>query len=111
MSVLIFVLITTLKRLAVVIVAALVVPATARAAVSALRASAPGGRDRWERKNYAGRTVGLYAGSASGTVSVSGLRGGSEHCRRPLDVEDELSMVRTAVGDVRGGCWQRVVHM
>jgi UDP-N-acetylmuramyl pentapeptide phosphotransferase/UDP-N-acetylglucosamine-1-phosphate transferase len=36
-----------------------------RAAVSALRAGAPGGRDRWERKNYAGRTVELYAGPAS----------------------------------------------
>ncbi|WP_336111036.1 hypothetical protein [Streptomyces sp. PTD9-10] len=30
-----------------------------------LRAAPPGGRERWQRKNYAGRTVGLYAGPAS----------------------------------------------
>ncbi|MEU6376110.1 hypothetical protein [Streptomyces sp. NPDC046909] len=36
-----------------------------RAAAGALRAKAPGGRGRWERKNYAGRTVELYAGPAS----------------------------------------------
>ncbi|MFF7646828.1 hypothetical protein [Streptomyces canus] len=32
--------------------------------MAALRARAPGGRERWERKNYAGRTVELYAGPA-----------------------------------------------
>lgn len=36
-----------------------------RTAAGALRAKAPGGRDRWERKNYAGRTVEWYAGPAS----------------------------------------------
>jgi UDP-N-acetylmuramyl pentapeptide phosphotransferase/UDP-N-acetylglucosamine-1-phosphate transferase len=39
--------------------------AVTRTAVTALRAKAPGGRDRWERKNYAGRTVELYAGPAA----------------------------------------------
>ncbi|WP_328882584.1 hypothetical protein [Streptomyces sp. NBC_00299] len=41
-----------------------------RAAVAALRAKAPGGRDRWERKNYAGRTVELYAGPASALAAA-----------------------------------------
>jgi len=35
-----------------------------RSATAALRTLAPGGRARWERKNYAGRTVELYAGPA-----------------------------------------------
>ncbi|WP_345671752.1 hypothetical protein, partial [Streptomyces similanensis] len=30
-----------------------------------LRATAPGGRRRWERTNHAGRTVGLYTGPAT----------------------------------------------
>ncbi|MGW2551941.1 hypothetical protein [Streptomyces sp. NPDC001635] len=38
--------------------------AVTRTATAALRATAPGGRGRWERKNHAGRTVGLYAGPA-----------------------------------------------
>ncbi|MFK4105860.1 hypothetical protein ACI2L1_38545 [Streptomyces sp. NPDC019531] len=33
--------------------------------MAVLRAKAPGGRERWERTNYAGRTVELYAGPAS----------------------------------------------
>ncbi|MFD7818165.1 hypothetical protein ACFV6E_35445 [Streptomyces sp. NPDC059785] len=37
-----------------------------RAAAVALRAEAPGGRDRWERTNHAGRVVELYAGPAAG---------------------------------------------
>jgi UDP-N-acetylmuramyl pentapeptide phosphotransferase/UDP-N-acetylglucosamine-1-phosphate transferase len=36
-----------------------------RAAMSALRAKSPGGPDRWERENHAGRTVELYAGPAT----------------------------------------------
>lgn len=44
--------------------------ALTRAAVAALRAKAPGGRDRWERKNYAGRTVELYAGPASALAAA-----------------------------------------
>ncbi|MEY9990255.1 UDP-N-acetylmuramyl pentapeptide phosphotransferase/UDP-N-acetylglucosamine-1-phosphate transferase [Streptomyces sp. V4I8] len=43
-----------------------------RAAFAALRAKAPGGRDRWERKNYAGRTVELYAGPASALSAAVG---------------------------------------
>ncbi|WP_329215913.1 hypothetical protein OG352_09285 [Streptomyces sp. NBC_01485] len=35
-----------------------------RATAAVLRATAPGGRARWERENHAGRTVGLYAGPA-----------------------------------------------
>ncbi|MEU9481674.1 hypothetical protein [Streptomyces sp. NPDC048191] len=35
-----------------------------RAGAAMLRRAAPGGRERWERKNYAGRTVELYAGPA-----------------------------------------------
>ncbi|MFE0794474.1 hypothetical protein [Streptomyces mutabilis] len=44
----------------------------ARGGVTALRAVAPGGRERWERKNHAGRTVDLCAGPASavGTARV-----------------------------------------
>lgn len=40
------------------------------AATAALRAKAPGGRERWERKNHAGRTVGLYAGAASAVATA-----------------------------------------
>ncbi|MEU6482330.1 hypothetical protein ABZ858_36800 [Streptomyces sp. NPDC047017] len=36
-----------------------------RAGTAVLRASAPGGRARWERANHAGRAVGLYAGPAT----------------------------------------------
>ncbi|MEV0642138.1 hypothetical protein AB0I77_45935 [Streptomyces sp. NPDC050619] len=43
-----------------------------RAASAALRAKAPGGQDRWERKNYAGRTVELYAGPASALAAAVG---------------------------------------
>ncbi|MFF4570258.1 hypothetical protein [Streptomyces sp. NPDC001410] len=39
--------------------------ALTRAGHALLRAEPPGGRERWERKNYAGRTVGLYAGPAA----------------------------------------------
>ncbi|ELS52165.1 hypothetical protein [Streptomyces viridochromogenes] len=46
--------------------------AVTRAAVSALRAKAPGGRDRWQRKNYAGRTVEWYAGPASAVAAALG---------------------------------------
>ncbi|WP_030650264.1 hypothetical protein [Streptomyces sp. NRRL F-3307] len=37
----------------------------ARAACAGLRLAAPGGRERWERTNHAGRVVGLYAGPAA----------------------------------------------
>ncbi|MFE7441387.1 hypothetical protein ACFU7X_13110 [Streptomyces chartreusis] len=46
--------------------------ALTRAAAGALRAKAPGGRERWERKNYAGRTVELYAGPASALAVAVG---------------------------------------
>lgn len=46
--------------------------ALTRTAVAALRAKAPGGRARWERKNYAGRTVELYAGAASALATAIG---------------------------------------
>ncbi|RPF32436.1 hypothetical protein [Streptomyces sp. TLI_185] len=36
-----------------------------RAGMAALRKAAPGDADRWRRKNYAGRTVELYAGPAA----------------------------------------------
>ncbi|MFI9798055.1 hypothetical protein [Streptomyces sp. NPDC052302] len=55
--------------------------ALTRAAGSALRAKSPGGPDRWERKNYAGRTVTLHAGpacafaAALGTARVSPAAG------------------------------------
>ncbi|AKN68518.1 hypothetical protein QR97_00605 [Streptomyces sp. PBH53] len=38
--------------------------ALARAGQALLRAAPPGGRRRWERRNHAGRDVGLYAGPA-----------------------------------------------
>ncbi|MFC5639677.1 hypothetical protein, partial [Streptomyces bullii] len=44
----------------------------ARAGTAALRATAPGGRHRWERKNYAGRTVELYAGPAVALAAAVG---------------------------------------
>ena len=49
--------------------------ALTRAGVTALRAKAPGGRERWERTNYAGRGVELYAGPAAvvGAAVASGL--------------------------------------
>ncbi|MBC9728724.1 hypothetical protein [Streptomyces sp. TRM68367] len=46
--------------------------AVTRAGTAALRAVAPGGRERWERKNYAGRTVELYAGPASAVAVAAG---------------------------------------
>jgi UDP-N-acetylmuramyl pentapeptide phosphotransferase/UDP-N-acetylglucosamine-1-phosphate transferase len=44
----------------------------ARAGIAGLRAKAPGGRGRWERTNYAGRTVELYAGPAVGVAAAAG---------------------------------------
>ncbi|WP_031162427.1 hypothetical protein [Streptomyces durhamensis] len=44
--------------------------ALARAGQALLRSRPPGGRERWERTNYAGRSVGLYAGPAC-AVSVA----------------------------------------
>lgn len=44
----------------------------ARAGIAGLRAKAPGGRGRWERTNYAGRTVELYAGPAVGVAAAVG---------------------------------------
>jgi UDP-N-acetylmuramyl pentapeptide phosphotransferase/UDP-N-acetylglucosamine-1-phosphate transferase len=46
--------------------------AVARTGLAALRATAPGGRGRWERENHAGRTVGLYAGPASAVAVAAG---------------------------------------
>ncbi|GAB2885365.1 hypothetical protein GCM10027074_62330 [Streptomyces deserti] len=46
--------------------------ALTRGATAALRRAAPGGRDRWERKNYAGRTVELYAGPAAALAAAVG---------------------------------------
>ncbi|GGX36648.1 hypothetical protein GCM10010321_60180 [Streptomyces chartreusis] len=46
--------------------------ALTRATAGALRAKAPGGRERWERKNYAGRKVELYAGPASALAVAVG---------------------------------------
>ncbi|GAB1334827.1 hypothetical protein ACE1SV_14170 [Streptomyces sp. E-15] len=39
--------------------------ALTRTGQALLRVGPPGGRERWERQNYAGRTVGLYAGPAA----------------------------------------------
>ncbi|MFI9807142.1 hypothetical protein ACIHEJ_22725 [Streptomyces sp. NPDC052301] len=43
-----------------------------RAGTGLLRKAAPGTRARWERKNYAGRTVGLYAGPAAAVAAAAG---------------------------------------
>ncbi|MFF8943785.1 hypothetical protein ACF1A5_16260 [Streptomyces sp. NPDC014864] len=42
----------------------------ARAGTAVLRATAPGGRERWERRNHAGRAVGLYAGPATALAAA-----------------------------------------
>ncbi|WP_374328803.1 hypothetical protein [Streptomyces sp. PSKA30] len=47
--------------------------ALTRAGLAALRATAPGGRERWERKNYAGKTVELYAGPAAALAAAAGV--------------------------------------
>ncbi|MFB7655524.1 MULTISPECIES: hypothetical protein [unclassified Streptomyces] len=44
----------------------------ARTGLTALRAVAPGGRERWERANHAGRTVDLYAGPACALAAAVG---------------------------------------
>ncbi|MEU6672380.1 hypothetical protein [Streptomyces sp. NPDC046727] len=43
----------------------LLAAALTRAGQALLDAAPPGGRERWERTNHAGRTVGLYAGPAA----------------------------------------------
>ncbi|MFD7403067.1 hypothetical protein ACFV7R_10420 [Streptomyces sp. NPDC059866] len=50
-----------------------VTAALTRAGLAALRATSPGGRERWERKNYAGRTVELYAGPAAALAAAAGV--------------------------------------
>jgi hypothetical protein len=49
--------------------------ALTRVGMAALRATAPGGRERWERTNYAGRTVELYAGPATALAVAIGAGG------------------------------------
>ncbi|MCX5523168.1 hypothetical protein OG342_09890 [Streptomyces bobili] len=44
----------------------------ARGGAAVLRTAAPGGRARWERTNFAGRTVELYAGPAAVLAAVAG---------------------------------------
>jgi UDP-N-acetylmuramyl pentapeptide phosphotransferase/UDP-N-acetylglucosamine-1-phosphate transferase len=46
--------------------------ALTRAAGAVLRATAPGGRERWERTNYAGRTVGWYPGPGCALAAAAG---------------------------------------
>ncbi|GAA3981749.1 hypothetical protein GCM10022384_33570 [Streptomyces marokkonensis] len=46
--------------------------ALARTGLTVLRATAPGGRERWERKNHAGRTVDLYTGPACAVAAAVG---------------------------------------
>ncbi|MBD0419736.1 hypothetical protein AB0L35_13955 [Streptomyces sp. NPDC052309] len=46
--------------------------ALTRAGLTALRAQAPGGPEFWERKNHAGRAVGLHAGPASAVAAAVG---------------------------------------
>ncbi|MGC9437318.1 hypothetical protein [Streptomyces sp. WG5] len=48
--------------------------ALVRTGLTALRATAPGGRERWERKNHAGRTVDLYAGPACAVAAAARVR-------------------------------------
>lgn len=43
-----------------------------RTVLAALRAKPPGGAARWERENYAGRTVELYAGPAAAVGAALG---------------------------------------
>lgn len=52
--------------------ALLAAAAVTRAATTALRSRAPGGAGRWQRKNYAGRTVELYAGPAAAIGAAAG---------------------------------------
>ncbi|MEU0074442.1 hypothetical protein ABZ027_33620 [Streptomyces sp. NPDC006332] len=46
--------------------------AVTRVATAALRAEPPGGRERWARTNYAGRSVELYAGPACAFAAATG---------------------------------------
>ncbi|MEV6754096.1 hypothetical protein [Streptomyces sp. NPDC051214] len=46
--------------------------AVTRVATTALRSRAPGSPDRWQRKNYAGRAVELYAGPAAALGAAAG---------------------------------------
>ncbi|MEX1659771.1 hypothetical protein [Streptomyces pseudovenezuelae] len=50
----------------------MVTAALTRAGTAVLRARVPGGRERWERTNYAGRTVELYAGPAAAVAVALG---------------------------------------
>ncbi|MEW2394351.1 hypothetical protein AB0933_38935 [Streptomyces venezuelae] len=53
--------------------AAAVAAAATRAGTAALRFLAPGGAERWTRKNYAGRSVDLYAGPAVVLGAAAGV--------------------------------------
>ncbi|QOV39299.1 hypothetical protein IM697_13460 [Streptomyces ferrugineus] len=90
--------------------------ALTRVAAGALRAKAPGGRDRWERKNHAGRSVELYAGPASAlavavgagrvspaagvAVAVAGICGAYDDV---AGAGDPRSGFRAHLGALRGG--------
>ncbi|MEV0254813.1 hypothetical protein AB0H82_11200 [Streptomyces sp. NPDC050732] len=59
---------TSGRRLGALLAAA----AVTRAATAALRSRPPGGTARWTRRNYAGRTVELYAGPAAAVGAAAG---------------------------------------
>lgn len=46
--------------------------AATRAGIAVLRSKTPGGPARWERRNFAGRTVELYAGPAAAVGAALG---------------------------------------
>ncbi|MEV7198239.1 hypothetical protein AB0N81_41610 [Streptomyces sp. NPDC093510] len=56
------------RRLGALLAAA----AVTRAGTAALRSRAPGGTARWTRRNYAGKTVELYAGPAAAVGAAAG---------------------------------------
>lgn len=81
--------------------------AATRVCLTALRSRAPGGRERWERENHAGRTVDLYAGpavAAGAALAVLPSRAGAVTAGAVLaagacGAYDDM----TAVGDPRRG--------
>ncbi|MBL1086183.1 hypothetical protein JK359_30185 [Streptomyces actinomycinicus] len=77
--------------------------ALTRAGQALLRADPPGGRARWERKNYAGRTVELYAGPAA--VLGSAVAAGRAHPAAGLAVlaAGACGAYDDAAGDHRRG--------
>ncbi|MGC9377000.1 hypothetical protein [Streptomyces sp. MH13] len=79
--------------------------ALVRTGLTALRATAPGGRERWERKNHTGRTVDLYAGPACAVAAAARVRPAAGFAVLAAGACGAYDDAAVGAGDPRRGFW------